>query len=147
MTRWPTAAANAGERQGLQAVAFRLGVARLFTLGQLARMKIAAPFWSLLLERFVACVLLVGVLPALLFIGFFIYSTSGRPVLIADELPGINGVGVRSLRFRTTGHGEPFFRVVGRHLRAYNLDEVPGLWSVMRGDIRLRDFLRLTRCR
>ena len=106
-------------------------------------MKLSPPFWSSLLERSVACVFLVVLLPTLLLVAFLIHSTSGTPVLVTDELPDTAGAVARRLRFRTTGRGPSFFRVMGRFLRAYSFDEWPGLWSVACGDIGLRDFFRL----
>jgi sugar transferase EpsL len=106
-------------------------------------MRLSRPFWLSLPERFVACVFLVVLLPTLLLIALLIHGTSGSPVIVVDELPGIRGAIAHRLRFRTTGHGASFFHIMGRFLRAYSCDELPGLWSVARGDISLRDFLRL----
>ena len=107
-------------------------------------MKRFTSFCLLLVERFVACMFLVFLLPTLLLVAVLIYQTSGGPVVVTDELPRNDGNAVhRIIRFRTTGRGSLFFHAIGRILRVYSIDEFPGLWSVARADIRLRDFLRL----
>jgi lipopolysaccharide/colanic/teichoic acid biosynthesis glycosyltransferase len=111
-------------------------------LNRLMRMRSFKPIWSSLLERFVACVLLIIILPALLLLMLLLRWTAGRPIIVTDELQRVDGAVASRYRFRTTGRGtSTFFPVIGRFLRIHSFDEFPGLWSVARGDIRLRDLV------
>ena len=101
-------------------------------------MKLDAQFWFSLPERLLACIFVVTALPSLLLIALLLGQIAGSPVLVTDEFR----VG-RCCRFRTTGPGASCFHSVGRFLRRYSIDDWPGLWSIVRGDIRMRDFLRV----
>jgi lipopolysaccharide/colanic/teichoic acid biosynthesis glycosyltransferase len=106
-------------------------------------MKSLKPFWLSPVERFLACVLLLVFLPMLFFVTSLIHLTAGSPVIVADELRTIDGPVTHRHRFRTTGRATAsFFPIIGRFLRTYSIDEFPGLWSVARGNMKLRNLLR-----
>lgn len=71
----------------------------------------------------------------------------GRPVLFKQRRPGLNGQPFVMYKFRTMtntcdGNGnlladELRLTSFGRLLRSTSLDELPGLWSVLKGDMSL----------
>jgi lipopolysaccharide/colanic/teichoic acid biosynthesis glycosyltransferase len=91
-------------------------------------------------------------LPVGAIIALIIVTTSGRPVLYSGERVGRGAHFFRMLKFRTLTRdaesrlgpflGEELVRRteeeytrIGRWLKASQLDEIPQLWSVLRGDM------------
>lgn len=114
-----------------------------------------------LLDVTLATILLLVLSPLLLFIALAIRLTSGAPILYAWRVVGQGGrpfVGYKfrtmvrdadqrkdDLRERNEMRGGPVFKIkddprvtpLGKWLRKYSLDELPQLWSVLKGDMSL----------
>ena len=105
-------------------------------------MKSVAENLRVVLERLVGLLVVIVFLPTLLLLALFLRTNSDEPVLLTDLFFGRAGRPVRSYRFRTTGRGTSAFSVVGRFLRMYSMDELPGFLGVVRGQCGLLDILR-----
>lgn len=90
---------------------------------------------------------LIVLSPVILATTIVVRLRMGSPVLFAQLRPGRNGVPFRMLKFRTMldaldGEGRPLpdserLTELGRFLRSTSIDELPGLWSVLNGDMSL----------
>jgi lipopolysaccharide/colanic/teichoic acid biosynthesis glycosyltransferase len=85
--------------------------------------------------------------PVMLVLACLIWHRMGAPVLFRQTRPGLNGKPFTLIKFRTmldatdtSGQLLPDadrLTPFGRFLRASSLDEVPGLWNVLKGEMSL----------
>jgi len=114
-----------------------------------------------LFDLTLATVLLIALSPLLLLIALAIRLTSGAPILYEWRVVGQGGRPFSGYKFRTMVanadrlkrelltrnemNGGPVFKIkddprvtpIGKILRKYSLDELPQLWSVLRGDMSI----------
>lgn len=85
--------------------------------------------------------------PIFLVLAILIALRLGRPVLFTQTRPGLHGKPFRMFKFRSmtsscdvNGHllpDEQRLTPFGQRLRSTSLDELPGLWAVLKGDMSL----------
>jgi sugar transferase EpsL len=91
--------------------------------------------------------LLLAVAPILAVAALVVRFTLGYPVFWRQRRPGLNGRPFLMIKFRTMTSAtdsrgrllpdEQRMTSVGRLLRSFSLDELPELWSVVKGDMSL----------
>jgi lipopolysaccharide/colanic/teichoic acid biosynthesis glycosyltransferase len=106
------------------------------------------------LDVTLAALFVVLTLPIVVPIAFAILVTSGSPVFYVGERVGHGGHVFRMVKFRTlrrdaesrlgpylgpelVARTEAEYTGIGRRLKATQLDEIPQLWNVLRGDMSM----------
>ncbi|NQZ79913.1 MAG: sugar transferase [Colwellia sp.] len=85
--------------------------------------------------------------PIILIVGRKVATNLGKPILFQQKRPGLNGktfemIKFRSMRDSIDQYGQPLpdnerLTPFGQKLRNTSLDELPGLWCVLKGDMSL----------
>lgn len=98
-------------------------------------------------DIFASTLALILLSPVIAITAYFIHKKLGSPVLFRQVRPGLNGKPFEMIKFRTmkdavdkNGQSLPDSERLtsfGMKLRSTSLDELPGLWNVLKGDMSL----------
>jgi len=100
-----------------------------------------------LFDAFAAAFGLLILTPVILMVAWQVKHKLGSPVFFRQTRPGLHGKPFKMIKFRTmldavNAQGNPLpdserMTPFGQFLRASSLDELPGLWNVLKGDMSL----------
>lgn len=95
----------------------------------------------------ISALLIVIFSPIMLILCYKISKNLGKPLLFKQKRPGLNNVVFEIIKFRsmkdsTDAQGQQLsdeqrLTSFGKKLRSTSLDELPGLWNVLKGDMSL----------
>jgi len=100
-----------------------------------------------LIDIFVSAFLLIGLAPLLAVLAVLVRWRLGSPIVFGQTRPGKDARPFRMLKFRTMTDergadgtllpDKDRLTAFGRFLRSTSLDELPGLWNVLKGEMSL----------
>lgn len=95
----------------------------------------------------VSCIALAILLPIIIGLAILVHIKLGSPVFFRQVRPGLHGKSFNMIKFRTMLDAvdengdvlpdEVRLTSFGKLLRSTSLDELPGLWCVLKGDMSL----------
>lgn len=98
-------------------------------------------------DFFVSLFAIIVLLPVIVAVAVLIRFKLGSPILFTQDRPGLNGTVFKMMKFRTMldgkdKHGNLLpdnerMTKFGAFLRSTSLDELPGLFNVLKGDMSL----------
>lgn len=100
-----------------------------------------------ILDILLSLIALLLLMPVILVISILVRVFLGRPIFFRQERPGLNGNIFHMIKFRSMKDAydakgnllsdELRLTKLGRFIRASSLDELPGLWCVLKGDMSI----------
>jgi lipopolysaccharide/colanic/teichoic acid biosynthesis glycosyltransferase len=100
-----------------------------------------------LFDLVISIFVLIALMPIVLITAMLVRIKLGSPIFFTQERPGLNGKSFKMMKFRTMlnatdKHGnqlpdEQRMTAFGAFLRSASLDELPGLFNVIKGDMSL----------
>ena len=100
-----------------------------------------------LFDFFVALCAILTLLPVIVIVALLIRFKLGSPILFTQDRPGLNGKIFKMMKFRSMLDGKDKLGNMlpdsermtsfGSFLRSTSLDELPGLFNVLKGDMSL----------
>lgn len=100
-----------------------------------------------LFDFIIALMALLTLLPIIIIVALIIRFKLGSPILFTQDRPGLNGKIFKMMKFRSMLDGkdkqgsllpdDERMTQLGTFLRSTSLDELPGLFNVLKGDMSL----------